>query len=50
MRKFLSGLISDKLRRTMTTEQILNKPRRSEALPMPKAGVEGIKLTGRKKK
>lgn len=48
--KSLVGIISDKLRATMTTDQILNKPRLSESKPMPKTGVEGIKLGGRKKK
>ena len=33
----------------MMTDQILNKPRRSESKPMPKTGVQGIKLSGRKK-
>lgn len=47
---FLSGKISDKLRATMTADQILNKPRKSDSKPMPKTGVQGIALTGRKKK
>jgi hypothetical protein len=47
---FHSGPISDKLRRMFTKDQILNKPRRDDSKPMPKTGVEGIKLGGRKKK
>ena len=49
--KFLRGVISDKLRKTMTKDQILNNPRQPESKPMPKTGVEGIKLSsGRRKK
>lgn len=47
---FLRGVISDKLRALMTKDEILNKPRRDDSLPMPKTGVEGIPIQGRKKK
>jgi hypothetical protein len=46
----LSGIISDKLRSMFTTDQILQNPRMTDSKPMPKKGVEGIKLQGRKKK
>lgn len=47
---FLSGLISDRLRARFTTDQILANPRQPDSKPMPKKGVEGIKLTGRSTK
>ena len=45
--KSLRGIISDRLRRTMTTEQILHSPRQSESKPMPKSGVQGIPMGGK---
>lgn len=47
--QFLNGPISDRLRAIFTTDQILNNPRMPDTAPMPKSGVEGIKIKGRKK-
>jgi hypothetical protein len=41
----LSGVISDKLRRLLSKDQILNNPRMSDTKPMPKSGVQGIALS-----
>lgn len=43
----LHGVISDRLRKMFTTDQILNNPRQSESKPMPKTGVKGIKMGGK---
>lgn len=45
--RFLSGVISDRLRKNFTTDQILNNPRKSDTKPMPKKGVQGTKLGGK---
>jgi hypothetical protein len=46
----LRGIISDRLRATMTTDQILNNPRKVDSKPMPKTGVQGIPIQGRRSK
>jgi hypothetical protein len=46
----LHGVISDRLRALFTDDQILNNPRQTESKPMPKTGVEGHKMGGRKPK
>lgn len=44
---FLRGVISDRLRAKFTTDQILANPRQPDSKPMPKKGVEGIKMGGK---
>lgn len=45
-----NGKISDQLRSTQSAAEILHKPRQSDSKPMPKTGVKGIPLQGRRKR